>query len=396
MGSLLQNSVGIQPPGALGVSLFHHLTAGSTRIEEDVFFLERPGSASAAALRACGELRIARVKDILRLPTAGLLKPDLIQCRRQHTLPEVLLVCPNPDQLLGVLDQLVALIEVLFQKEPRLETPLPIPIVVLCSNGIYFQRVRLVFIEKIEEATLLGRLPDLWPDRIPLIVGRLLRGVTIQTGIRESAGGTTLYRPGPRGITRLAGGDAASRERCARLLTSKGGWYEVAAHESATRLEFDKALVNLAANLLGQLFAIDDQGRFRLLTVHDIVTEMHAASMRELAGQVFKVGRAVKAYGPDDRFEDAYARLLENLRGHERHVPSSLQWVDLKLRQGTLGPELTPTETWLLDPLIRYARSSGLESTGDYFKGLRMKLVGKLTRAAQRQATQSPRTPASG
>ena len=39
-----------------------------------------------------------------------------------------------------------------------------LPRSILCSNGIYFQRVRQFLLEKLEEATLLGRLPDLWPD----------------------------------------------------------------------------------------------------------------------------------------------------------------------------------------------------------------------------------------
>ena len=41
---------------------------------------------------------------------------------------------------------------------------LPLPVVVLASNGIYYQRLRQIYLEKLEESSLLGRLPDLWPD----------------------------------------------------------------------------------------------------------------------------------------------------------------------------------------------------------------------------------------
>jgi hypothetical protein len=140
--------------------------------------------------------------------------------------------------------------------------------------------LRQQFIEQLEESTLLGRLPDLWPDLMPRIVGRLLRGVTIQTGVRDGGGTEAVYHPGPRGITRLAGGDQKLRERACEMLRARGGWFQLARHSSATRLEFDKAMVNLTANLLGQLYAIDPRGHFTPLRVRDIVTAEHEPEIR--------------------------------------------------------------------------------------------------------------------
>jgi hypothetical protein len=93
---------------------------------------------------------------------------------------------------------------------------------------------------------------------MPRLVGRLLRGVTIQTGQRDGSGADAVYRPGPLGRTRVAGGDAAIRARTVELLVSLGEWFEMGDEASPTRVEFDKALVNLTANLLGQLAAIDE------------------------------------------------------------------------------------------------------------------------------------------
>ena len=58
----------------------------------------------------------------------------------------------------------------------------------------------------------------------------------------------------------------------------------MAAHPSATRVEFDKALINLCMNLLGQLHAIDDAGNFRALTVREILAE---EGSEEEAGEYF-------------------------------------------------------------------------------------------------------------
>ena len=66
---------------------------------------------------------------------------------------------------------------------------------------------------------------------------------------------------------------------------------------------------------------------------------------------------------------------------HAEHIPSSLQWVQMKLSLGTLGAEITPTEAWLLEPLIRDAKAPGLEDTASYFQQLKDELVKKLTLA---------------
>ncbi|HMJ65448.1 MAG TPA: hypothetical protein VK615_08850, partial [Candidatus Binatia bacterium] len=345
-------------------------------IRGDVYFVARSGSASCEALSAKCKLCIRDSDGMREVDATNLLKPEMLACAEMGNLPEVLIICPNPDQLLGVISNLVELLERIFERGEL--DRLPLPIMVLSSNGIYYQRLRQIFIEKLEEATLLGRLPDLWPDLMPRIVGRFLRGVTIQTGLREGSGADAIYHPGPRGITRLAGGDTSSRERCCRMLAGKGGWYELALSSSATRLEFDKGIINLVTNLLGQLYAIDENGNFKALTVEQIVSPEREPEIRRLAAEVFAVGQAVKAYGRTEEFEQIYQPLRETLELHRAHVPSSLQWVGLRLRTGGLAAELTPTEMWLLDPLIRYARSAGLENAVEYFEELKERLLEKL------------------
>jgi hypothetical protein len=382
MPALREGAIGILPAGALGVSLFYHLTGELSAVKDDVYFLARAGSASSAVLHEGQKLRIADARGLRELPAATLLKPDMLACAEHGDLPEVLILCPNPDQLLSMITNFVELLERVHERGQL--DQLPLPIIVLSSNGIYYQRLRQIFIEKLEEATLLGRLPDLWPDIMPRIVGRFLRGVTIQTGLREGSGADAIYRPGPRGITRLAGGDTASRERSCKLLSGKGGWYDLALNSSATRLEFDKGIINLATNLLGQLYAIDEAGNFKPLTVAQILSPEREPEIRRLAAEVFAVGQAVKAYARTDQFEDIYRPLRETLDLHREHVPSSLQWVALRLRTGELEAGLTPTETWLLEPLIRYARSAGLDDSVRYFEGLKEELIRKLQTVRQR------------
>ena len=382
MRRVREGTIGILPAGALGVSFFYHLTRELTKNDGATFFLERAGSQSAGALREKGELAIAVGNDIQRLSASRLFQGELLTAFDQSALPEVLLLCPNPDQLPGILITVVQLLERMNDLH-ELAPEMDLPILVLCSNGIYYQRLRQQFIERLEEATLLGRLPDLWPDLMPRIVGRLVRGVTIQTGLRDGTGADAVYVPGPPGITRLAGGDQSVRQRVDELLRGRGGWFELARHSSATRLEFDKAMVNLSTNLLGQFYAFDVTGRFTPLRVRDIATVEHEKEIRNLAHHVFEIGRAVKAYAPDEEFSAIFAQMLDTTHQHDDHVPSSLQWIGLRLRQGTLEAKLTPTEEWLLEPLIRYAHAAGLQAAGDYFEALKKRAMANLALAAR-------------
>lgn len=382
MGRVQKGCLGILPAGALGVAFFHHLTGELTRLDGGVCFLEREGSASGAALRAAGTLRIGDATIDMR----RIARPHLLACFEAGWLPEIVLVCTQPDQLLGMMKTIVRLIERVHSAGALDDAVSELPVFVLCSNGIYFQRVRQYFIELIEEAITFGRLPELWPDRMPRIVGKLLRGVTIQTGLREGEGADAIYRPGQRGRTQLTGGDAANRARAAELMGSLGGWVEVAAHPSATRVEFDKALVNLCINLLGQLHAIDDAGHFRLLTIREIFAEEGSDEPRELARHVIDVGRAVGAYSAEDDFETLYSQMMASGRLFLDHVPSSLQWIEQQLRRGGLEARPTPTERWLLEPLIRYARVAALEEAAHYFERLTRQIEHRLALAVQAQS----------
>jgi hypothetical protein len=300
-------------------------------------------------------------------------------------LPEILLVCTQPDQLLGLLSTWVKLFETLFSEQGSAAVD-DLPVLVLASNGIYFQRVRQFLIERLEEGTLFGRLPDLWPDLMPRLVGRLLRGVTIQTGQREGSGAEAIYRPGPSGRTRVAGGDAATRARTVEVLSGLGGWFELVDNASPTRVEFDKALVNLTANLLGQLAAIDERGNFRRITAGEMLGSAHESAIRELVAHVVSIGRAVRAYSASESLEDILEMARTSLQRHADHVPSSLQWIEGQLRRQSLSPRLTPTEAWLLEPLIRYAHGAGLEAAAHYFETLTRQVEHRLALAVAANA----------
>lgn len=365
--------IGILPAGALGVAFADQLTSGFRKQSPRVVFLSREGSASGAALASAGVLRLA--DRVIENPE--LWRPDLRSCAAAGWLPDVVLVCTQPDQLNPQMAAGVRLLEELARGRTVEEAVEEWPVHILCANGIYFQRVRQFLLEKLEEAVLFGRLPDLWPVAMPRLIGKLIRGVTVQTGQRSGNGFAAVYRPGPPGLTRLAGGDAVERDRCARLLAGSGPWFE-AAGETPTRVEFDKALVNLTVNLLGQSMAIADTGNFQTLTVGQILDRGSDGEARQLAEEVIRVGRAVGAFGVGEDFETLFAGVRQSSAHYLNHVPSSLQWIAQMIADGTPPRTLSPTERWLLDPLIRYAEAAELPEAGEYFRALARRVEERL------------------
>jgi hypothetical protein len=378
-------TIGILPISALGVAFFHHLTADAPRSREYVAFLAREAGGGRERWGRDSSLAIETPAGRRDLPLAGRFEGSMQAAAPGGRLTEIVLVCTNPDQLFDVISDYVGVAELEHRAGRLREGKARLPLLILCSNGIYFQRIRSNFIELLEESTLLGRLPDLWPDLMPSLIGRLIRGVTIQTGLRRGAGPSAVYLPGPPGRTVLAGGDPAARAQAARRLTRCGGWFEDAGEVPPTRVEFNKALVSLSINVFGQLASIDARGGFRALTVGEIgVPERHARIL-ELVKAVMHVGQGVGVYRPGESPDDIFHETLVSMRPASAHVPSSLQWLGQQLSEGKLLPGLTPTEQWLLKPLQHYARSLGDAEAISYFEGLERELTEAIARAAAAQ-----------
>ena len=374
--------VGLLPFGALSAAFFMHLGG---REGGRVRFLGRRDSASTDAILSHGSLSITTGGETRTLPAGEICHRDLLSAYEAGFLPEVVVVSANSDQLLDVLREAVGLLERLCADAGLDAAADRWPRLVLSSNGIYHERVRRFLVELLEESMLFGRLPDLWDGAMGRLVGKLLRGVTFQTGLREGSGVDAVYRPGPPRKTTVAGGSAADRSRAVEVLAGLGGWF-VETDAKPVRTEFDKALVNLWANLLGQLRGVDADGRFTPLRVGEILTDVDDAELRDLSGHLFAVGRAVRAYAADEDFDALHRDAFAMASAAAAHVPSSVQQVASELAAGRLRAKLTPTEEWLIEPLTRYARTAGLGESVDYFESLRSRVVERLKAAIARRA----------
>ncbi len=105
--------------------------------------------------------------------------------------------------------------------------------------------------------------------------------------------------------------------------------------------------------------------------------------VRELARHVVAVGEH-SGYRPDESFEEIYEAALKIAQRPREHVRSSLKWIQSQLEAGTLKPELSPTELWLLDPLIRFASTAGLTEDAHYFVALKERVEQKMKLAIEK------------
>lgn len=172
-----------------------------------------------------------------------------------------------------------------------------------------------------------------------------------------------------------------ARQAVALELTRLGLWFEDAGVAKPTRVEFDKALVNLAMNVFGQLAAIDAQGCFRPLTVGDISRYVSRERILELVTEVMKVGTGVGVFRGDELPEATLDELQRQLAATSAHVPSSLQMLEQQIVSGTLASGLGATEKWLLQPLQQYSRSLGDERAIRYFEAMEVELGAAIARA---------------
>ncbi|MBC2606680.1 hypothetical protein [Pelagicoccus albus] len=378
MKSLPNEKIGILPAGALGVAFAAHLSSGFQN-SEGIFFLPRSDSKSLKYPQIEYELLLETANGVESVKTPPSVLPPLPELEGEP--PGIILAGPMPDQLFCVLRDLV---EWLTQTTSRFDLDTAVensPILVMTSNGIYFQRLRRYFLEILEEAEMLGSLPDLWPDKMPILVGKLLRGVTIQTGLRKGSGSQAIYRPGPSGRTTLVGGDAEVREAVRAHLQRKGMLVSANNQANPTRIEFDKATVNLAGNLFGQILSIDEDGAFQKITIAETHQLLPPSRMQRLVETLVSIGKAVRAYPSNYQSSESFEFLEKATAEHASHVASSVQLLEARINDRSLRAELPPTEAWLLEPLLNFARAKNLEEEEAFLTSLKEQLITAFKRA---------------
>ncbi|MBN2489918.1 MAG: AMP-binding protein [Planctomycetes bacterium] len=379
---LHEGELGVHPPGALGVAFFIHASAEC--------FIGRGGDGITQPLKDAGTLHLDASCRFRSVALRGRIFANLLEADAQDRMPEVLLVCCNPDQLGLFTAELTRYLENLSGRG-RLATVEHVrremPILLILPNGILAEQTLATFTEQLQESVLMKRLPGVDEAMQAAIFDRVVRGVSLQAGGRRGAGADTVYLLERKGLIVFAGGGETARERIETVLTAHDYPFQHARGVPGTRIEFDKAMISIVLNVGGLIHTVKADGELIDLRMGDLCKDPTKADfVGEITRAVFDVGQAAGAYPPEARYEDIWAGHRATILAHSGHVTSSLKSFRDALDAGLASIQLFSNEEWILTPLARYAGNAGLHQEQALFHALKRRVKESMARAIHRRA----------
>ena len=177
--------LGVHPPGALGVAFYVHAGAEC--------FVGRGGDGISQPLKEVGSLQLMDQGRVRAVPLSGRILANLLEADALDRMPELLLVCCNPDQLALYTGEMTRFLENLSERG-RLNTLEDIgrrvPVSLILPNGILAEQTIRTYEEQIQESVLMGRLPGINDAEIRALLDRVVRAVSLQAGGRKGVART--------------------------------------------------------------------------------------------------------------------------------------------------------------------------------------------------------------
>ncbi|UCE59859.1 MAG: AMP-binding protein [Phycisphaerales bacterium] len=383
---LREGELGVHPPGALGVAFFVHASAEC--------FVGRGGDGITQPLKDLGALTLDDHGRPRTIPLRDRIYANLLEADALERLPELLMVCCNPDQLGLFTAEMTRFLESMCERG-RLRTKEDIcrevPILLVLPNGILSELTIDTYTEQLQESILMERLPGITDDLRDALVDRVVRGVSLQAGGRRGSGAQTIYVLERKGAVVFAGGGDAERERIEAILTSHDYPFTHPRGVPGTRIEFDKAMISIVLNVGGLIHTVTADGELIDLRMGDLCKDPGKADfVHDITRAVFDVGQAVGAYPPEATYDDIWAGHRATILAHAGHVTSSLKTFRDALGGGLCGVRLFSNEEWILTPLCRYAANAGLKEEEELFQSLKRRVQESMAKAIRRREKSGP------
>jgi long-subunit acyl-CoA synthetase (AMP-forming) len=374
---LCEGRIGLHPPGALGVAFYIHAQADC--------FVGRGSRGITQHLKAAGRLLLEEESRQRAIPLRGRIFANLLEAEALGRMPELLLVCCNPDQLSEVTGELAGFIESLCG-QGRLrsveDVRAGVPILLLLPNGIVAEQASETYADQLAEARLMDRLPGVDDAMIQALGRRIVRGVSLQAGGRRGSGAGTVYLLERKGMLVFAGGGDDERERIDRILAEHDYPFRHVRGVPGTRVEFDKAMISIVLNVGGLIHMVRPDGSLVDLRMGDLCNDPGQADfVSGITRAVYDIGRAIGAYRPEESYGQVWAGHRETILRHANHVTSSVKAFREALAAGLRSIRLFSNEEWILSPLIRYAGRLGLAREEELLRSLRTRVQESMARA---------------
>ena len=376
--SFNSGKIGIYGFGALVVT-FYKLLRGD-------YIIGRRNSITTLAFRANPVLRSKKhnSREVEEEDIQGKFSKDLIDSFNKGSLPEVIIIAPNPDQLVDSIADLVDYFKFLT-KEHMLHIEKMVPVFVIVSNGIFDRDFREQLRGSLDSSTIL----DKFSLRVRQeFMDRIIRMTAYQAGKREGTGNKAIYEIMPKGNVIIAGGKASVRERLKIILLERGYPDCEDAGESAERIEFIKAIYNLMANAALLAFIVDEKGEPKQLVTGNILSDsrFYIKEISDFAHRVgeatFNIGKRRKLYLEGEDVDYIFKEHIYPVIKKYEYVPhSSLQLFYQKFKDRQLEERLLPLEENLVSTLVRIAEKEEMREERDVLIQLQVKILNCFHRA---------------
>ncbi len=384
---LQEGELGIHPPGALGVGFWVHANAEC--------LIGRGGDGITQPLKEAGSLKVLHEGRVRLRSLKNRIFSNLLEADALGRMPELLLVCCNPNQLGLFTAELVRYLENLSSRgrlERLSDVRQQVPILLVLPNGILSEQTLQTYEEQLREAVLLGRLPRFGEEIISGLLDRVVRGVSLQAGGRRGEGADTIYVLERKGSLVFAGGGAFEQRRIAVVLSGHEYPFTHALGVPGTRIEFDKAMISIVLNVGGLIHCVKPDGSLIDLRMGDLCKDPSKAEfVHDVTRAVFDVGASCGAYPANAAYDEIWAKHRATILAHAGHVTSSLKSFHDALDHGLTSVQLFSNEEWILSPLCRYAAMAGLKDDEALFKSLRRQVQEALARAIRYRAEHGKR-----
>lgn len=374
---LQEGKLGVYPPGALGVAFFIHAKADC--------FVGRGGGGITQSLKASGALKLLDGGKLRSIPLAGRIFANLLEADAMDQMPELLLVCCNPDQLASFTLDLTRFLENLTERNKlnsAEDIRRQVPILLILPNGVLAEQTLRTYEEQINESMLMGRLPGVTESMVPALLDRLVRGISLQAGGRRGIDAETVYVHERKGALLFAGGGENEHDRIEAILGPHGYPFKRARGVPGTRIEFDKAMISIVLNVGGLIHVVKPDGDLIDLRMGDLCKDPSKAEfVGRVTRAVFDVGKSAGAYPAEAVFDEIWDGHRATILSHADHVTSSLKTFRDALSKGLNSVKLFSNEEWILSPLSCYAAKAGLYAEEALFLSLKKNVQAAMARA---------------
>ncbi|MGD9581916.1 MAG: hypothetical protein AB7V50_11130 [Vampirovibrionia bacterium] len=340
----LQATVGVYPLTPLSVSLYHHYN-----VERIIC---KKNGLSHGVLKEKPVLKINSDDEIIEHDINNKFNNGLLECLENKQLPAALLCAPLYNHIDDFVDELIEITLFLSEKELlKGYTNLKrfyFPTIILISGGIVYDEITYKLTTKLKEN-----------DIAELIVNNIISKIVRASSTLDAYKDHDIYYPDTKGPIKIALPKFPLFSQVVDILNNKEFKFSIITNPH--RIEFDKAMVNIATNSAAIDLSLDKLNhKLRTINIKEAISPNRQANKEfidNLQKAVFNIGQKAGAFSETETFEKVWLPRKEQLLKEKSfHISASLYNFKNMIKNNNLPEGHLPSEHALIYPLKCYAQ----------------------------------------